>query len=204
MRESASYAVRISELDILKSLFVFVIIERARVLRARGDILLCRASPLVRFQAGGAMSHRGDGNRPAGTSAVRAVTKRRVGSRCPSRRRATAESPAGRKWTRLHLGRDDSWHLCFLMTERREWVEWDFLPEADGASRTSPQALDLRLQVRGARGGAWPPRRRSPYDRFLSAYLRVLIGALRIVAGAAAGVVVVVGGWFVVMVIRHL
>jgi hypothetical protein len=93
-------------------------------------------------------------------------------------------------------------------SEFREW-DWPPYPERHGASRRgyrsgpdrSQPVLDLHVQVtRGAAGY----RKRSLYDRFLSAYARVIIGALRIVVGAALGVAVVLAAWFVVTVIRHL
>jgi hypothetical protein len=97
------------------------------------------------------------------------------------------------------------------MTERHEWVEWDF-PEGDGASRrmprrqrASPRAEIARqqrvvdLQVRGTRG-AWPARRRSLRYHILAG----LVAAIRIAIGAVCGLILAGVIWFAVTFITKL
>jgi hypothetical protein len=106
------------------------------------------------------------------------------------------------------LGGADSHAYLLRMIK---WLEHDWPPEDRGRRHKAHAGAEtgagsdsevlLHIRARGTRGDR-PPRKRSPYDRFLSAYLRVLIGVLRIVAGAALGIAVVLAAWFVVTIIR--
>ena len=85
------------------------------------------------------------------------------------------------------------------MTEFREW-DWPPYPERHPAGRrTSQPVLDLHIRVTRA-----PPsdRKRSLRDRILAGYVRVMVGAAKIIIGTVGGLIVALAIWFVVTVIR--
>jgi hypothetical protein len=58
---------------------------------------------------------------------------------------------------------------------------------------------DLRVRVTRQRGGSDRPRQRSPYDRFVDAYARVLFAILKALVGAVCSVVVIVAAiWLII------
>jgi hypothetical protein len=84
-------------------------------------------------------------------------------------------------------------------------VPWDWPPESDRARRRSepvidrtsrPAVVDLRFTTFTA------PRRRGLYDHFLGAFARVMIGTIKIVVGALAGLVVAGAILLLEMIIR--
>jgi hypothetical protein len=84
-----------------------------------------------------------------------------------------------------------------------EWREWDYPPHRNGPYRRyAPPTLGLDIRIE--RDGAGYPLqpRRSLRQRFLHAYARVMIGAIKLIAGAAAGLAVAIAIMFLVAIIR--
>jgi hypothetical protein len=93
---------------------------------------------------------------------------------------------------------------CYIsgMSHMSEWREWDFPPDRHRASRRHAQPV-LDLDIRVERNGAgYLPTRRSLGARFMHAYARVMIEAIKIIFGVLAGLAVAIAIMFLVAIIR--
>jgi hypothetical protein len=83
-------------------------------------------------------------------------------------------------------------------------VPWDWPPEPDRASRRPAQpVLDMHMRVeRDGAGHLFQPHRRSLRQRFMRAYLTVMVATAKLIVGALAGIAVAIAIMFLVAIIR--